>query len=894
MVDSRLKQNPSSIFLCYLHISAPKENIAAKIEHQFPQSFEDQGEIIKRAAEFSYPCAVDNDGVQYSTFVLTDIDSKFRYGFCRYTPHLSHCLCIISYLPWFETFYSILDKITEFKEDTYRNKFLDLLLRQPVPKPASKLKFRFTSSNNEMTYLFEIPDTTKLPSIPANRNLTEYFAKVDPENMIQLFISMLFERRIIVTSKKLSLLTAVIHGSVSLLYPMQWQHIFVPILPPSLLPYCCAPMPFLVGIHTSLMEEVRMMPLDEVVIFNADTKEIEISGNDMKNFPSQVSSRLKRKLSRVDRAFQNDYVSSQFLKALADLIGGYRDALKYTETKDGSRVIFDEEMFLETRTGELKDFLDDVLALQSFQQFIRGRLDLLNDGVGFIDVFEQAVNARNVDSASEAKYKQWMEKARYEMKKGGGVFKKNVGEKYGHLKGIDVKDVKNKLKKKVKDGYKGVTKYANSKEASPTAAEKEANIKRNNSMPAAPKKSLTSVNYKDRRSMYSSLPRKDIAHPLRTPPPRPPAPSRPPTLLSTALKKEQTASVELPRKQIDSSYKESQSEPNISALIDSSTSSLGGSSSQGSLGDVANYSASTISDTDSSPEHNIGCFSNPGFLDPHDDKYYVISTEDELLEHTPITQNNNIDTETNIVTETKIVTSPSNTLNRGSSSLKRTSHISKIGKPNIPIRANTTKPTRPPQPKAGPNKTNTLENNSNDNADLIFEDKENIFDDDFVSKAADQPVATVERKSSIALQNSPFYSPTSMDLLGLDSSLFQETFLSLSEESRSLMSRDHSPSIEMGSNNPFKPDNLSEKLTIKSENISTSSSPHSSFENINTSDLLDATDISHSVSNGVMQPSKLTRKPTIEKMGVKTFNVDPFATFYEEAKKDLTNQTNSR
>ena len=47
-----------------------------------------------------------------------------------------------------------------------------------------------------------------------------------------------------------------------------------------------------------------------------------------------MSSRLKRKLQKMDRAFQNDYVSRLFLKALADLIGGYRDALKFTETKE--------------------------------------------------------------------------------------------------------------------------------------------------------------------------------------------------------------------------------------------------------------------------------------------------------------------------------------------------------------------------------------------------------------------------------------------------------------------------------------------------------------------------------------------------------------------------------
>ena len=43
-------------------------------------------------------CFYFSQGVQYSTFVLTDIDSKFRYGFCRYLPRASHCLCILRYI----------------------------------------------------------------------------------------------------------------------------------------------------------------------------------------------------------------------------------------------------------------------------------------------------------------------------------------------------------------------------------------------------------------------------------------------------------------------------------------------------------------------------------------------------------------------------------------------------------------------------------------------------------------------------------------------------------------------------------------------------------------------------------------------------------------------------
>lgn len=33
-------------------------------------------------------------------------------------------------------------------------------------------------------------------------------------------------------------LTACLHGSVALLYPMYWQHVYIPVLPAHLLDYC--------------------------------------------------------------------------------------------------------------------------------------------------------------------------------------------------------------------------------------------------------------------------------------------------------------------------------------------------------------------------------------------------------------------------------------------------------------------------------------------------------------------------------------------------------------------------------------------------------------------------------------------------------------------------------
>lgn len=65
---------------------------------------------------------------------------------------------------------------------------------------------------------------------------------------------MLYERRIIFISKRLSRLSACVQACNALIYPMIWQHIYIPVLPLSLIDYLLAPMPFLIGVPTATLQ----------------------------------------------------------------------------------------------------------------------------------------------------------------------------------------------------------------------------------------------------------------------------------------------------------------------------------------------------------------------------------------------------------------------------------------------------------------------------------------------------------------------------------------------------------------------------------------------------------------------------------------------------------------
>ncbi|XP_016066440.1 PREDICTED: DENN domain-containing protein 1A isoform X2 [Miniopterus natalensis] len=269
--------------------------------------------------------------------------------------------------------------------------------------------------------------------------------------MLHLYASMLYERRILIICSKLSTLTACIHGSAAMLYPMFWQHVYIPVLPPHLLDYCCAPMPYLIGIHLSLMEKVRNMALDDVVILNVDTNTLETPFDDLQSLPTDVISSLKNRLKKVSTT-TGDGVARAFLKAQAAFFGSYRNALKIEPEEP---ITFCEEAFVSHyRSGAMRQFLQNATQLQLFKQFIDGRLDLLNSGEGFSDVFEEEINMGEY-AGSDRLYHQWLSTVR----KGSGAILNTVKTRANpamktvykfakdHAK-MGIKEVKNRLKQK--------------------------------------------------------------------------------------------------------------------------------------------------------------------------------------------------------------------------------------------------------------------------------------------------------------------------------------------------------------------------------------------------------------------------------------------------------------
>lgn len=140
------RENVKQLFECFCEIAAPVGEKPAWILQKYPNTFLDV-EILKSVPKFTYPCEFEkyiNFGniiklydfmclfyyhcfcvfsvlVQHFSFVLTSIDSKWTFGFCRHDPKRETALVILSALPWHETFYKFVWWFIEFSWVCFKN-----------------------------------------------------------------------------------------------------------------------------------------------------------------------------------------------------------------------------------------------------------------------------------------------------------------------------------------------------------------------------------------------------------------------------------------------------------------------------------------------------------------------------------------------------------------------------------------------------------------------------------------------------------------------------------------------------------------------------------------------------------------------------------------------------
>ncbi|KAI1381515.1 DENN-domain-containing protein [Hypoxylon crocopeplum] len=127
--------------------------------------------------------------------------------------------------------------------------------------------------------------------LPGSRNTDLYalFRSLSLENIVTLFEYVMSESRIILLSSHTAMLHLASHALVSLMYPLTWASIFIPILPARLISALDAPCPYIVGIERRY--DNVALPDDDYVLVDLDKDTIDSTSS-----PVRLPKQHRRKL----------------------------------------------------------------------------------------------------------------------------------------------------------------------------------------------------------------------------------------------------------------------------------------------------------------------------------------------------------------------------------------------------------------------------------------------------------------------------------------------------------------------------------------------------------------------------------------------------------------------
>ncbi|XP_061039425.1 DENN domain-containing protein 4B isoform X4 [Eubalaena glacialis] len=278
-----------------------------------------------------------------------------------------------------------------------------LRLRPPPPAPGSRPRILVQMSPYDNLLLCQ-PVSSPLPLSGAS--FLQLLQSLGPELAITLLLAVLTEHKLLVHSLRPDLLTSVCEALVSMIFPLHWQCPYIPLCPLVLADVLSAPVPFIVGIHSSYFDlhdppaDVICVDLDTNTLFQTEEKK-PLSPRILPRRPYKVLlATLTNLYQQLDQTYTGpeeeasleflltDYeavcgrrarlereVQGAFLRFMACLLKGYRDFLRpLTQApSEGSRDVdnlFFLQGFLKSRERSSHKLYSQLLHTQMFSQFI--------------------------------------------------------------------------------------------------------------------------------------------------------------------------------------------------------------------------------------------------------------------------------------------------------------------------------------------------------------------------------------------------------------------------------------------------------------------------------------------------------------------------------------------
>ncbi|XP_042197967.1 DENN domain-containing protein 2D [Callorhinchus milii] len=409
--DTKVKETSwhcGKLFFEYLVVVSLKKSGASyepQITYQFPKrenllrsQKEEEESLLKAIPLFCFP-----DGKSWAplteyksetfSFVLTDIDGSRKFGYCRRLlpggkgARLPEVFCIISCLGCFGLFSKILDEVEKRRQicTAVIYPFMQALRECPFPAPGKTVRVKsfIPDSGTEIIEL-----TRPLDSRLEHVDLASVLLYLSEEYIIQIFASVLLERRVIFLAEELSILSQCIHAIAALLYPFTWQHTYIPVLPEVMIDSVCSPTPFMMGVQISFLERLQDLPIEDCLIVDlCHGTFIKKVGDEEEILPHKLYKELLGTLkSQRDTCKSteelNKMVTNLFVLFFVKTIGHYSNHLKHQKTT----AKFQPKAFRKSVSSKsIQKFLKNFMDTQMFHLFIEELERHPNSQEGFFE-----------------------------------------------------------------------------------------------------------------------------------------------------------------------------------------------------------------------------------------------------------------------------------------------------------------------------------------------------------------------------------------------------------------------------------------------------------------------------------------------------------------------------
>jgi hypothetical protein len=196
--------------------------------------------------------------------------------------YLPKCLVVVSHYAFFDVFRKFLQQLYRIytcgASPLPLERFIANFVNDVPLPPEGRAKVQWECFTRGFIIEIFRPPPNQLPLV--NFSFHPLFNTLSVANILVVWGCLLKEGRVALCSKYHSLLTPVAEALLCLLFPLEWQGIYIPVLPSSMLDVLDAPLPFFVGLDSMYLKNSMDHRPANVVFVDLDEDIVHLGWHD--------------------------------------------------------------------------------------------------------------------------------------------------------------------------------------------------------------------------------------------------------------------------------------------------------------------------------------------------------------------------------------------------------------------------------------------------------------------------------------------------------------------------------------------------------------------------------------------------------------------------------------